>query len=80
MPQVLIRNVDRDILNRLKVQASTHGRSLQAELKTILEESVRQPQKLSVNEFLAEIERLHKRLGRCILSDSSELIREDRER
>ena len=80
MPQVLIRNVDQDILNRLKIQASTHGRSLQAELKTILEESVRQPQKLSVKEFLKEIERLHKGLGRCILSDSAELIRKDRER
>jgi antitoxin FitA len=35
--QVLVRNLDQPILERLKARARRHGRSLQAELKEILE-------------------------------------------
>ena len=37
MPQVLVRSLELPILNRLKARARRHGRSLQAELKAILE-------------------------------------------
>lgn len=80
MPQVLIRNIDDDVLNRLKTRASEHGRSLQAELKMILEESALLTRKLTVGEFLKEAKKLRQSFGKRILSDSAELIREDRER
>jgi antitoxin FitA len=35
--QVLVRDLDQPILERLKARARRHGRSLQAELKEILE-------------------------------------------
>ena len=37
MPQVLVRSLDPPVLERLKARARRHGRSLQAELKAILE-------------------------------------------
>ncbi len=36
MPDVLVRNVDKDILERIKVRAMVKHRSLQAELQVIL--------------------------------------------
>lgn len=37
MPQVLVRDLSAAVLARLKARARRHGRSLQAELKTILD-------------------------------------------
>jgi plasmid stability protein len=37
VPQVLVRSLEYPILERLKARARRHGRSLQAELKAILE-------------------------------------------
>lgn len=42
MPSLNIRNVDDAIVSRLKTRAARHHRSLQGELKTILEEAVSQ--------------------------------------
>ena len=41
MAQVLVRALDRKIVEQLKQQAAANGRSLQAELKAILEEHAR---------------------------------------
>ncbi|MCH8884602.1 MAG: hypothetical protein IIA41_14045, partial [SAR324 cluster bacterium] len=41
MSNVLIRNIDPHTLHQLKEMAVAHGRSLQAELKTIVERAVR---------------------------------------
>ena len=38
MPDVLIRNIDEQTLNKLKKRAEKNNRSLQAELKILLEE------------------------------------------
>ena len=76
MPNVLIRNLDEKVLERLKKSASSNGRSLQAEIHAILEradvERRARTQRISAK-FLRE-------LGDSIQSDSTELIREDRER
>lgn len=76
MPNVLIRNLDEKVLDRLKKSASANGRSLQAEIHAILEradiERRARTQRISAK-FLRE-------LGDSIQSDSTELIREDRER
>ncbi len=42
MPQILVRNLDVATLDRLKARAKAHGRSLQAEVKLILEQSAQQ--------------------------------------
>jgi plasmid stability protein len=40
MAQVLVRQLDDKVVDRLKRRAKEHGRSLQSEVKTILEEAV----------------------------------------
>ncbi len=75
MPDVFIRSLDSQTLNRLKRRAKEHGRSLQSELRTILESAAG----MSVAEALDTARGWRKKLGRRF-EDSAELIREDRER
>ena len=75
MANVLVRDLDDDVLRHLKAAAKAHGRSLQAEIHDVLRgASVRN---------LAHTRRLStqwlKRLRRSTHSDSTALIREDRD-
>jgi antitoxin FitA len=76
MAQVVIRGVDDEVLNRLKKRATDHKRSLQAELKLILE----QASEVNVIDARALAERIRQELSGRQHSDSVELIREDRNR
>jgi plasmid stability protein len=38
----MVRNLDEDVKRRLRVRAARHGRSMEAEVRAILEESVSQ--------------------------------------
>jgi plasmid stability protein len=75
MPNLLIRNLDDDVLEALKAAAKAHGRSLQAEIHDILHRASARR--------LAETRRLSarwlKHLRYSAQSDSTELIREDRD-
>lgn len=76
MASLLVRNLDARTLQQLKKMAKDNGRSLQAEAKTILTEAVPMtPRKawLMSGEW-------HKRLAGIKHSDSTLLIREDRDR
>jgi len=75
MAQILVRNLDNDVVARLKSRAAQHNRSLQAEVKTILELAA-QMDMHTAHDLAARIRR---QLGRKF-SDSSALIREDRDR
>jgi len=78
MAQVLVRNLNDKVVARLKKLAKTRGRSLQAEVKTILEEAAKDVPE----DFWKEADRIRAQLGRSgrKFSDSADLIREDRER
>lgn len=76
MPQVLIRNIDRKTLTRLKEQAKRNHRSTEAEAKAILESGVA----LSPIEFLDVVRHWQERFRGRRISDSAKLIREDRDR
>ena len=79
MAQILVRNLDNDVVERLKARAKANSRSLQAEVKMILQEA---SQQVSHVEAWATIERFReemKRTGRTF-SDSTELVREERDR
>ena len=76
MPEVLVRKLDKEAIQALKQQAKQHGRSLQAELKAILEDAARRAQ-LDPAKELGRVRSLFK--GRRF-SDSAGLIREDRGR
>ena len=77
MAQVLVRQLDEKVVVRLKKRAKEHGRSLQSEMKTILEEAVP-----DYEAAWKRIEGFRKRLRKSgrTFSDSTDLIREDRDR
>ena len=77
MASVLVRDLDPAVVERLKVRAEENGRSLQKELKAILETAAAQA---TWAEARAAAERVRQMLGGRQFSDSTELIREDRDR
>lgn len=76
MAQILVRNLEVDVVERLKKRAESNGRSLQAEVAQILRESSR---KKTMEQARAEAEQIRRKFGRRF-PDSAALIREDRER
>jgi plasmid stability protein len=77
MAQVLVRQLNKKVVDRLKRRAREHGRSLQSEVKTILEEAV--PDYEGAWKRIEFIRTKLQRSGRKF-SDSADLIREDRAR
>lgn len=77
MAQVLVRDLDASVVEKLKARAADHGRSLQAELKAILEAQVTQVTKAEARALAASIRR---RIGVRPQTDSGMLQAEDRER
>ena len=74
MAQILIRNIDENVVDRLKKRAALHRRSLQAEVKIILE----QTDHLDMASSLKVADRIRKKLKGRPVTDSVELLREDR--
>ena len=76
MPNLLIRNLDDDLLSRLKAAAKAHGRSLQGEIHAALQSATVRS--------LAETRRISgqwfKQLIGSHQSDCAKLIREDRQK
>ncbi len=77
MPNVLVRDVETTVLEKLKSRAARSGRSLQSEVQIILINAVRQAEPLSELETARKIRESLKFKNQ---SDSVELLREDRER
>lgn len=76
MAQVLIRDLDSDVVARLKARAHRSRRSLQAEVKGILEQAAR-VDSVAARALAARIRR--KLQGR-VHTDSAEMIAADRAR
>ena len=76
MAQVLIRDLDKATVDALKQRARREGRSLQAALKAILEETAA-AERFDAESELARLRALFE--GRCF-ADSAALVREDRGR
>jgi plasmid stability protein len=76
MTQLLIRGMQAETVQRLKARAKRHGRSLQGEVKAILEAAAG----YSMQEAHAVSDAWAARLAGREFSDSAALIREDRER
>jgi plasmid stability protein len=77
MGQVLIRGIEDGVIERLRKRAEGHNRSLEAELRDILEQASRQ---VDVATARARADAMRRKLAGRPHSDSAELIREDRER
>lgn len=76
MAQVVIRNLDDDLVARLKQQAKRHHRSLEGELRRILTEAATPPPA----ELARRAEALAQALDGRWVGESTALIREDRDR
>ena len=76
MAQILVRGLDDELVERLKNRARRERRSLQAEVKIILEQAARLDMK-SAREL---VEAIRKDFAGRKFEDSVALIREDRER
>jgi plasmid stability protein len=57
MPTLTIRNVPDETKKRLRIRAAEHGRSMEAELRAILEETLAEPENLgqSIHRRFAEV-------------------------
>lgn len=77
MAQVLVRNLADDVVERLKARAAAHGRSLEGELRGILEAAARTPKE----EALARLDaiRATTRPPGPGEPTAAEMIREDRD-
>lgn len=79
MAQILVRNLDKKVVERLKKRAREDGRSLQSEVKFILEKAALEP-KVDMERVRKILEEFRKPFKGRKFSDSVELIREDRNR
>jgi plasmid stability protein len=77
MPNVLVRDVEVTVLDRLKLRAKRQNRSLQAEVKIILQDAAARPESLSELELIRKIRASNTKVNK---TDSAELLREDRDR
>lgn len=76
MPQLLVRDLDASTMEQLKLRAQRHGRSLQGEVKAILQAAAT----YSMSEARDVAEQWQQRLAGGAFGDSAETIREDRQR
>jgi len=84
MPQLLVRDLDADTVERLKLRAKRHGRSLQGEVKAILQAAAT----FSMAEASRVAEEWQRKLASQtatretggVYSDSADAVRQDRER
>jgi plasmid stability protein len=76
MPKVLVRDLDRAVIGKLKARARKHGRSLQAELKQILEQAAR----TNTATARALAARIRRRVAGRSHTDTVALLAEDRQR
>lgn len=76
MPQLLIRNLDEKTMLKLKERARLHNRSVQGEVKLILEDYASRPDEAP----WAIAERWQGYFAGCSFSDSAAQVRQDRER
>ena len=78
MASVLIRNIPEEVLDRFKNMAKSHHRSLQQELRVVLEKTVEQ----SSPDIFQKASDLRRKLRKKAVrfTDSAMLLREDRAR
>ncbi|MPZ23530.1 MAG: hypothetical protein GEU28_08285 [Dehalococcoidia bacterium] len=79
MANVFIRNLEPGAIENLKARARRHGRSLQAELKRILEDAADTPFDASDPDWRVEWARkMQAETAGRVHTDTVELLREDR--
>jgi plasmid stability protein len=75
MAQVIIRNLEEQIVSRLRTRARLHGKSLEQELRDVLNAAA----SLTTEEKLAVIDEFRSRTPPGPAIDAAELVRQGRE-
>jgi plasmid stability protein len=76
MAQVVVRGLDAQVVEKLRQRAQRSGRSLEAELRLVLKQAASE-------DFVsarAAVERVRAMFGGRRFTDSTKLVREDRDR
>lgn len=79
MATINVGRLDDDVLQRLERRAASNNRSLEGEVRCILEGAVADDPSAKQASFLALIARLRRKTGERAQTPSEILIREDRE-
>lgn len=77
MANLTIRNLDDEVVEKLKARAKAHHRSLEAELRVLLSDAAVGRQ--AREDFLALADRIAAMTPKTYQADSTLLIREDRD-
>lgn len=80
MAQVLIRDIPSEVIDALKARAQQHRRSLQREMKLILDEAAKSSSGKNLSTFLRNAKALRRKTSGVKQTDSALLLREDRDR
>lgn len=75
MAEVIVRDLDDEVIERLRARAALHGRTLEEEAREILSRAA----PLTPAEKLAIADRIRAMTPRHLDTDSADLIREDRD-
>jgi antitoxin FitA len=78
MAQLILNDIDPIILEQLRIRAVNHQRSLEQELKAILQEVIETEQNAKMNGFREQAAQMRQALSGQVHTDSAELVREDR--
>lgn len=76
MPDILVRGLDTETIERLKSRAKQHGRSLQSEVKSLVERAAG----TASGQVAVVLKHWEERFAGRRFSSSARLIREDRDR
>ena len=76
MSEILVRDINPDVVEKLNARAEHNRHSLEAELLDILEHAVQEP----AIDRLAQIERVRALFAGRAFDDSAKLVCEDRQR
>lgn len=76
MAQLTVRNLDDDLVRRLKIRAAQNNRSAEAEHRLLLENAL----KPGNEDFWRKADRMRARMKGRIKGDSADIIREERDR
>ncbi|WP_395942604.1 FitA-like ribbon-helix-helix domain-containing protein [Brevundimonas sp.] len=79
MAQLLVRNLSDEMVESLKRRASSHGRSVEAEHRAILETALNEERARRVGRFREKASQLREALTGRAPTNSADLIRESRD-
>ena len=78
--QLSVRNLNPAVISKLKSRAKKHGRSLESEIRMILAAVIAQDENPNHDDALAQLRALQKEFEGKQFTDSTTLLRQDRER